>query len=85
MPSSHRVADALAAVALGARADVERVPLGVLRAHRRGTVGLGEAVDVRDVEAHPLHALDHRRRRRGAGDKTVHDVVDAGFFICRAR
>ena len=32
---------------------------------------------MRDVEAHALHALDHRRRRRRRGDQRAHLVVDA--------
>jgi hypothetical protein len=75
----HEVAHALAAVQAGALADVERAPLLVLRAHGGRPVYLGQAVDMRDVEAHALHALDHRRWRGGGGHHAVHLVADALF------
>ena len=62
---------------------VERVPFLVLRAHRRRAVGLGQAVDVGDVEAHPLHALDDGGGRRRAGDEAMHLLVDPGLHFRR--
>src|SRR5215831_19087690 len=67
-PLLHQVAHALAAVPLGAHADVEVLPLLLARAHRRGPVYLGQAVHVGQLPAHALHALDHRRGRRGSRD-----------------
>ena len=45
------------------------VPLRLLGAHRGGTIGLGQTVDVGEVETDSLHPLDDRKRRRGAGDQ----------------
>ena len=49
---------------------LEPVPLALPLAHRVRTVGLGEAVDVHDREAHPLGTRERRRagRRRGGRD-----------------
>ena len=44
-------------------------------AERRGPVGLGEAVEMRDAEAHRLHRRDDGRRRRGAAGRDLHDVA----------
>ena len=64
----QRVAHALAAVAGAARSPIgSAVPFVVLGADRGRPVDLGQAVDMRHVEADALHALDHRGRRRGAG------------------
>src|SRR5215471_13112744 len=70
-PLLHQVAHALPAVALGAPADVEVLPLLLARAHRRGPVDLSQAVHVGQLPAHALHALDHRRGRRGGRDHRV--------------
>ena len=51
--------------------------LSRLTATAAGPVDLGQPVDVRDVEADLGHALDHRGRRRGAGDHAAHRLVDA--------
>ena len=47
--------------------------------HRDGSrcIGLGQAIDMDDVEADSGHALDHRCRRRGTGDHATHLVRDA--------
>ena len=50
-------------------------PFLLLRAHRRRPVDLGQAVDVREVEAERFHALDHRRRRRRRGHHAAHDLA----------
>ena len=79
----ERVAHALAAVQprlLGERLVLPRRPL---HRHRRRPVDLGQAVDVGDVEADPRHALDHRRRRRRAGDHRPHLLRDAGAQLGR--
>ena len=77
------VANALPPVAFGARADVERIPLRMLRTHGRRPVRFGEAIDVRDVEAQPFGALDHGRGRRRSGDESVHLMRDAALHLLR--
>ena len=77
----QQVGHALAAVAAHLLLERQLRPLGMLRAHRRRPVGLGEAVDVRDVEAHLAHALDHRGGRRRGGHQAMHLVVDARASI----
>ena len=59
------------------------LPFLVLRADRRRAVDLGQAVDVRQVEADALHALDHRRRRRRRRDHAAHLVRDALLHLVR--
>ena len=73
----ERVANALAAVEARLLGEGFRRPRFAPHRDRRRPVDLGETVDVRDVEADPRHAFDHRRRRRGAGDHRAHLVVDA--------
>ena len=61
----HVVAHALAAVeAQRCSSSGSSSHSGVLGADRGRAVGFGQAVDVGDVEADLLHALDHRGRRR---------------------
>ena len=46
----------------------------MLGAHCGGPVGFGQPVDVGHVEPQPLHALDHRGRRRGGGHHGRHSA-----------
>ena len=55
----------------------------MLGADARRAVDLGEAIDVRDVEAHLRHAFDHRGGRRGRGDERAHLVLDAALQLVR--
>src|SRR5882724_5279642 len=66
----HEIAHPLAAVPLGALADIEALPFLLLRAHGRGAVHLGEPVHVGELPTHALHPFDHgggRRRSRHHG------------------
>ena len=67
----HRAGDALARVQPGALGQRQRRPFLMLRAHRRGAIGFGQAVHVGDVEADALHALDNGSRGSGAGDEAA--------------
>ena len=74
----ERVANALAAVEPRLLRDRLVLPRRALHRHRRRPVDLGQAIDVGDVDADPRHALDHRCRRRRAGDHRPHLVRDPG-------
>ncbi len=63
----HGVGDALARFPLGALGIGECVPCLVPGADGDGAVGFGQAIDMGDVEAEPLHAFDDGGGRRGAG------------------
>ena len=78
----HQVTHALPAHALGPLPDVHLSPRVVPGADGGRSVGFGEAIDVHEVEPHPFHSLDHRRRRRRRGHHRVHRVRDAGARRC---
>ena len=60
----------------GALADVQRIPAILRRADRRRPIDLGQAVDMRQLNAGQLTALDNRRRWRSAGNLPLHDMLD---------
>lgn len=71
------IADALSTVQPSAFGNVRLVPAFVLRAYGRGTVHLGQPVDMSQIETEALHALDHRSR----GRRTSHHGLDAARQI----
>ena len=79
----QRVAHALPAIEHRALADIERGPVRLPGADGRRPVDLGQTVDVRQVEAEPVHALDHRRRRSRGGHHRADPVVDAALQFVR--
>src|SRR5690606_4943418 len=71
------VAHALARIQAGAFPHIQVLPVVVLDGHRGRTIDLGQAVDVREVKAHALHAFDHGGRRGGACHHGAYRVPDA--------
>ncbi len=82
-PFQHRIAHALAR--FQHRPFFERlfIPFIVPGAHHRRPVGFGQAVDVGDLEIHPLHAFDHGGGRGRAGGHHLDPMRDAGFHLIR--
>ena len=70
--SSQRVGHALPPLELRALVGGQLVPARLLGADGGGAIDLGQAVDVRQLDADALGALEHRHRRRGAGDQADH-------------
>ena len=79
----HRKTDALACFDLRLFGYRQVVPLLVPRAMDNVTVGLGQAVDLHDVEAERLNLLEHGGRRRGARGHGLYRPVEglALFFL----
>ena len=68
----QRVGHALPALELRALIGRQFVPARLLRANRRGTIDLGQAIDMRQLDADAFGAFEHGDRRRGAGDQSDH-------------
>ena len=77
---------ALARLHLCASGGVERVPLGLPRAHRDRSVRLGQSVDLSDRCAEGFHLCDRRRRGRRTGGNDVNRAWELlGFGMVRER
>ena len=64
-----RIRHALAPLLLRARFRRQRIPARPLGAYGGGAIDFGEPVNVRQLDADALGALQHCHRRRGAGDQ----------------
>ena len=53
---------------------IERVPLVLPVVDDRGSIDLGQSVEMGDLEAGLAHRLEHGRGRRGGGGEEAHDV-----------
>ncbi len=73
----EHVAHALPAIQARLLRKALRVPMLAPGCHRRRTVGLGKSVGMGEFEADVAHALDHRRRRCGAGHHAAHACTNA--------
>ena len=80
-PFQHGVAHALAGLLPRTLVRRQRVPFLVPRIDHRRAVGLGQTIEVRDVEAGLAHGGEHRLgRRRGGGEEV--DPAGEGTFLC---
>ena len=78
-----RVADTLPGHEGGALAQRQALPVGLGHADRGRPVGLGQAVEVGDAEAHALHRLDHRAGRCGTAGGDLHPLLEAALHLVR--
>ena len=78
-----RVTHTLPAIEHRALANIECGPLRLPGADGRRAVNLGQAIDVRQIEAEPVHSLDHRRRRSRRSNHRADAVADAALHIVR--
>src|SRR5690606_24289318 len=78
-PFQGCIAHTLAGFDIRALLQRQLIPLAMPGADSYRTVGLGQAVDVGDLDAHFFHRTDYLGRRRCARDHGVHWMVDGGL------
>ena len=79
----HRVTHALARLQPGLFGNLPAIPFVVPGAHHGRTIGLGETVGMGNLEAHPLHRLDHGSRRCSPRRHHIDPMIDTLFQIIR--
>ena len=75
----QRVGHALPPLELGALIGGQFIPSRLLRADGGRAVNLGQAVDMRQLDADALAAFEHGNRRRGTRDQPDHGTAPSSL------